>query len=46
MTLPTSADGDINVQLNRIRQIDHGGPRKHVTVLGAGMAGLATAHQL
>jgi len=37
---------NIDEQLQRIRQKDQGKPRKRVIILGAGMAGLAAAHEL
>ncbi len=37
---------NIDDQLQRIRQIDQGKPRKRVAILGAGMAGLAAGHEL
>lgn len=37
--------GDITAQLQRIKALDQG-PRRNITILGAGMAGLAAAHEL
>jgi monoamine oxidase len=36
----------VQAQLHRLRQADQGSPRRHVLILGAGMAGLAAAHEL
>ena len=37
---------DIVAQLDRIKKLDDGKPRKKVTILGAGMAGLVVVFQL
>ena len=37
---------NVDDQLARIEEADHGKPRKTVTVLGAGMAGLSAAYEL
>jgi len=37
---------DVDAQLDRIKKLDQGKPRKNVTVLGAGMAGLVAAYEL
>lgn len=36
----------IAAQLERIQAADHGRPRKRITILGAGMAGLSAAYEL
>jgi monoamine oxidase len=37
---------DVESQLQRIKTLDQGRPRKNVTILGAGTAGLAAAYEL
>ncbi len=43
--LGDNAWGDINAQLARIRALDKG-PRRTITIVGAGVAGLAAAYEL
>jgi monoamine oxidase len=38
--------GDIEAQLVRIRELDKDKPRRAITIIGAGMAGLAAAYEL
>ena len=37
---------DVESQLQRIKTLDQGRPRKNITILGAGTAGLAAAYEL